>query len=150
MTKANVGALALILVGCSGAWVPLAAQQSGSPLPTEIREWLARDQVQRWAAMIQQGDTLFNSRSCRRCHGEAGSGGRNGPDLTDSEWVQSDGSLEGIRETIFWGVRRRDFSDPSWRFEMNPGGGLDLDWNQNAALAAYVWSLNNGTHLPGR
>jgi mono/diheme cytochrome c family protein len=127
---------------------PIAAQ--APTLPDEVSAWMARDQVQRWAQMLQEGDSIFNSSSCARCHGEAGSGGRNGPDLTDAEWGQSDGSLEGIRETIFWGVRRRDFSDTTRRFEMNPGGGMHLEWNQYASLAAYVWSLSNGTHLPGR
>lgn len=130
---------------------PAAAQQAGETiLPADVREWLERDQMRRWAAMIQEGDSIFNSGSCRRCHGQAGTGGRNGPDLTDSTWVQSDGSLEGIRRTIFWGVRRELLSDPSWRFEMNPSGGLDLGPDQYDALTAYVWSLSNGTHLPGR
>ena len=142
----RVGA-GLVLVGVLVAG-PLSAQ-APPRLPDEVSAWLARDQVQRWAQMIQQGDSIFNSGSCARCHGEAGSGGRNGPDLADSEWTQSDGSLEGIRETIFWGVRRRDFSDASRRFEMNPGGGLGLEWAQYASLAAYVWSLSNGTQLPG-
>ena len=99
--------------------------------------------------MLAEGDSLFNNGSCRRCHGQAGTGGRNGPDLTDTTWSQSDGSLEEIRRTIFWGVRRELMSDDGWRFEMNPGGGLDLEWEQYASLAAYVWSLSNGTHLPG-
>ncbi|NKB90593.1 MAG: hypothetical protein GKS06_20495 [Acidobacteria bacterium] len=72
------------------------------------------------------------------------------PDLTDAEWVQSDGSLEGIRETIMWGVRRRDFADESRRFEMNPAGGMNLEWEEMAAVAAYVWSMENGTFLPSR
>jgi mono/diheme cytochrome c family protein len=127
-----------------------AAAQERSPLPSEVSEWLERDQLQRWAAMIQEGDSIFNNRSCRRCHGEAGAGGRNGPDLTDATWVQGDGSLEAIRETVFWGVRRATMSDPSWRFEMNPAGGIELSWEQYASVAAYVWSLSNGTHLPGR
>ncbi len=56
----------------------------------------------------------------------------------------------GIRETVFWGVRRREFADASPRFQMNPGGGMDLEWEDFDALAAYVWSLNNGTFLPER
>ena len=127
-----------------------AAAQAGSPLPQEIQEWLERDQLQRWAQMISAGDSIFNSGSCHRCHGEGGSGGRNGPDLTDTQWSQSDGSIEEIRRTIFWGVRREALSDSGWRFEMNPAGGLNLEWEEYSALAAYVWSLSNGTHLPGR
>ena len=127
-----------------------AAQQQTPQLPTEISEWLERDQLQRWAQMIQTGEKLFGEGSCANCHGEGGSGGRFGPDLTDAEWVQSDGDLEGIRETIMWGVRRRDFADPDRRFQMNPQGGMALEWEELGAMAAYVWSLNNGTFLPQR
>ena len=135
-------------LGCLLVAAPVSAQAPPS-LPDEVSAWMERDQVRRWAQMLQEGDSIFNSGSCARCHGQAGSGGSNGPDLTDSAWDQSDGSLEGIRETIFWGVRRRDFADATRRFEMNPGGGLSLEWNQYASLAAYVWSLSNGTQLPG-
>lgn len=62
--------------------------------------------------------------------------------------VQSDGDLQGIWDTIFWGVKRDDFSDPARRFEMNPGGGARLEWDELSAVAAYVWSLSNGTYLP--
>ena len=150
MGRRNGGWFAVLLL-LGGAAIPsrAVAQDSQRALPDEVRVWLERDQVQRWAAMIGDGDSIFNSRSCRRCHGEGGSGGRNGPDLADATWVQSDGSLEGIRRTIFWGVRREYFADPSWRFEMNPGGGASLTWDEYAAVAAYVWSLSNGTYLPG-
>ena len=81
--------------------------------------------------MIQTGEELFSEGSCANCHGEGGSGGRFGPDLTDAAWVQGDGDLEGIRQVIFWGVRRRDFDDPDRRFEMNPQGGMDLEWTRS-------------------
>ncbi|MEM7414948.1 MAG: c-type cytochrome [Gemmatimonadota bacterium] len=135
---------AMVAIGfCMFGAAPAGAQQASAPLPDEVREWLERDQAQRWAAMVREGNTLFNEGSCARCHGDAGSGGGNGPDLTDDAWGQSDGSLEGIRRTIFWGVQRQHMSS-EWRFEMNPGGGLDLEWNQYAALAAYVWTLSHG------
>jgi mono/diheme cytochrome c family protein len=141
-------ALGLAAGLCLGSVTEIAAQQV--TLPSQVSEWLERDQVQRWAAMIAEGDSIFNSGSCARCHGNGGSGGPNGPDLTDATWVQSDGSLEEIRRTIFWGVRRELLSDPSLRFEMNPGGGMAPTWEQHASLAAYVWSLSNETGLPGR
>jgi mono/diheme cytochrome c family protein len=130
--------------------LPVAAQQAPPSLPEEVQTFMERDQLRRWAQMIQVGDSLFNNFSCRRCHGENGTAGRNGPDLTDADWVQTDGSLAGIREVIFWGVRRADFSDTSRRFEMNPAGGIHLEWGEFDALAAYVWSLSNGTQLPQR
>ena len=139
--------LAVLVLGIGG---DAAAQQQTPQLPAAVSEWLERDQLQRWAQMIQTGEELFSEGSCANCHGDGGSGGRFGPDLTDAEWVQSDGDLEGIRQVIFWGVRRPDFADPDRRFEMNPQGGMDLEWDEIAAMAAYVWSLNNGTFLPQR
>jgi len=139
---------ALLFVCTSG--VPLRAQENPPALPQEVRDWMARDQVRRWGVMLTKGDSLFNSGTCQRCHGEGGTGSVRAPDLTDTDWVQSDGSLEGIRQTIFWGVRRRDLSDPSLRLEMNPAGGMHLEWEDYEALAAYVWSLSNGSHLPVR
>lgn len=127
-----------------------AFAQERPELPQEVKDWLERDQFRRWASMLETGKGLFAEGTCTRCHGEAGAGGRSGPDLTDAEWVQSDGSLEGIRETIFWGVRRRDFADPSRRFEMNTVGGMNLEWDEVRALAAYVWSLSHEAGLPQR
>ena len=111
---------------------------------------MERDQVRRWAVLLESGVKLFSEGFCARCHGDGGSGGRWAPDLADDTWLQSKGDLEGIRDTIFWGVRRRDFGDSSLRFEMNPGGGMDPEWEDYDALAAYVCSLSNGTFLPER
>lgn len=126
------------------------AQRQEIELPDAVKEFMERDQLRRWSQMLEQGKKLYDEGSCMRCHGDQGQGTPRAPDLTDTEWVQSDGSLQGIRETIFWGVRRKDFADPTRRFEMNPGGGMDLEWTDYDALAAYVWSLSNGTFLPER
>ncbi len=128
----------------------VVAQQRRVELPDEVKMFLERDQARRWTNLIETGGKLFNEGSCARCHGEGGTSGRNAPDLTDSEWVQSDGGLAGIRETIFWGVRRKDFADETRRFQMNPGGGMDIEWDDYDALAIYVWTLSNGTFLPQR
>lgn len=119
-----------------------AAQGPEARLPEEVTRWMARDQGRRWPVMIEGGEKLFNEGTCVRCHGQDGSGGSFGPDLTDSEWVQGDGSLENVGEVIFWGVRRRDFADPDRRFQMNPEGGMDLALDERDALTAYVWSLS--------
>ncbi len=124
-----------------------SGQQQAPELPEEVTAWLEADQTRRWAGQIETGQELFAEGSCQNCHGEGGAGGRFGPDLTDAEWVQSDGSLVNIRETIMWGVRRRDFADPDRRFQMNPAGAMNLDRAQLNALTAYVWSLSNGDFL---
>ena len=145
--KSRLTIAVALLLGMIGVYVQ---GQQAPQLPEEVATWMERDQMQRWANMIRTGQEKFAEGSCARCHGEGGTGGDWGPDLTDAEWVQSDGSLEGIWETIFWGVRRRDFDDPGRRFEMNPQGGMDLERDEVGALAAYVWSLNNGGFLSRR
>lgn len=138
----------LVVLTLSLAGSPAAAQQRPE-LPDAVKDWLARDQVQRWALQLETGEKLFNEGICARCHGQAGAAGRFGPDLTDDEWLQSDGSLLGIRETILWGVRTQDLSDPERPF-MLPSGGMQLTGEDLQAITAYVWSLSNGTFLPER
>ena len=138
--------IALSIAGADLLW----AQRQQVELPDAVKEFMERDQTRRWAQMLEEGKTLYAEGSCMRCHGDQGQGTPRAPDLTDAEWVQSDGSLLGIRETIFWGVRRKDFADPERRFEMNPAGGMELEWSQYDSIAAYVWSLSNGTQLPER
>lgn len=138
--------LGLVVTKISFVSSPAVAQQRPE-LPDTVKEWLARDQVQRWAQQLETGEKLFNEGICAQCHGQGGTDGRFGPDLTDDEWVQSDGSLLGIRETIRWGVREQDLSDPERPF-MLPAGGMQLPWEDLQAITAYVWSLSNGTFLP--
>ncbi|HEX9887398.1 MAG TPA: c-type cytochrome [Longimicrobiales bacterium] len=139
----------VMVVGMALFAAPGTAQQRGGgggrgqmELPDEVRTWLERDQAQRWRVMLEEGATLYAEGTCGRCHGDDGAGTARGPNLTDTEWVQSDGGLAGIRRTIFWGVKREEFSDESRRFEMNPGGGMQLEFRQYDALTAYVWSLS--------
>ena len=153
-SRARAGTLALravvvAAIVAAGAGSALAQRQAPE-LPAEVKAWLEREQFRQWVGLLEEGKKLFEEGSCTRCHGAGGAAGRSGPNLTDAEWVQSDGGLEGIRETIFWGVRRRDFADPSRRFEMNPSGGMQLEWDQVRALAAYVWSLSHETGIPQR
>ena len=147
MAGATCATFALVVALATGS---SADAQQGAELPDNVKEFLERNQVRRWAGLIEAGGKIFNERSCARCHGEGGSGGQWGPDLTDDEWVQSSGELPEIVNTIFWGVRREDFVDPDRRFQMNPSGGIALEREDYESLAAYVWSLSNGTFLPQR
>ena len=139
----------LLLGGMTALSVPAVAGQQRPDLPEEVEEWLAREHVSRWTELLEAGEKLFSEGTCARCHGPGGTQGRFGPDLTDAEWVQSDGSFRGIRETIMWGVRKQDLSDPERPF-MLPNGGMQLEWEELKAVVAYVWSLANGAHLPER
>ncbi len=92
--------------------------------------------------MIDAGKPLFSSRGlCNACHGPEGKGIPNlGADLTDDEWLHSDGSYEGILSTITEGVSPDKSSTGT---VMPPKGGSSLSDEQLKAVAAYVWSLTN-------
>src|SRR5207247_10876034 len=97
-------------------------------------------------AMIAQGDTLFNTKSCVRCHGPNGVGGPRAPNLTDQTWIHIDGSYDAIVRIVTTGFTKAEQKDPQYQLTMNPrGGGMPLTDDQIRAVAAYVWSLS---HLP--
>ena len=93
-------------------------------------------------AMIDEGASLFAGRGlCNACHGSGGKGIPNlGADLTDDEWLHSDGSYEGLLETIMQGVSPDESSTGT---VMPPKGGSSLSDDQLKAVAAYVWSFTN-------
>jgi glucose/arabinose dehydrogenase/mono/diheme cytochrome c family protein len=93
--------------------------------------------------MVLLGDRIFHGEisgaPCTGCHGSDGAGTTLGPDLTDKEWLWSDGSLQGIAATISKGV-----ADPKkYRAPMPPMGGAQLTPDQVSAVAAYVWGLSH-------
>ncbi|KPK07257.1 MAG: hypothetical protein AMS20_03125 [Gemmatimonas sp. SG8_28] len=92
--------------------------------------------------MIDDGAKLFSGQGlCHACHGPQGKGmPALGANLTDKEWLHSDGSLEGIVKTITSGVPADKSSNHS---VMPPKGGSALNDAQVKAVAAYVWSLSN-------
>jgi glucose/arabinose dehydrogenase/mono/diheme cytochrome c family protein len=94
-------------------------------------------------AQVALGDRIFHGQvggaACTGCHGADGSGGPLGPNLTDREWLWSDGSLDGIRSTITQGVTR----PKKYRAPMPSMGGAQLTPEQVSAVAAYVWALSH-------
>ncbi|MGH7572187.1 MAG: c-type cytochrome [Gemmatimonadota bacterium] len=93
---------------------------------------------------VLDGSNLYNGGSCAACHAIAGRGvGERAPDLSDIEWLHSEGDFVGIFETIFWGVSEKEMKAVSPRpFEMHPRGGMNVDREQMKALAAYVWTIS--------
>jgi cytochrome c oxidase cbb3-type subunit 3 len=93
-------------------------------------------------AMIEEGASYFAGRGlCHACHGPEGKGIPNlGADLTDDEWLHSDGSFEGILKTIMTGVSQDKSSTGT---VMPPKGGSSLSNDQLKAVTAYVWSFTN-------
>lgn len=93
-------------------------------------------------AMVALGDSIFHGKigasSCQACHGVGGKAGAAAPDLTDAEWLHSDGSYEGIVNTVKSGVMApKQFSSV-----MPPYGGVMLNDERTRAVAAYVYTVS--------
>jgi mono/diheme cytochrome c family protein len=94
------------------------------------------------AAMVAEGETIFMGEGiCFTCHMEGGVGGPLAPDLTDDEWLNIDGSYESIVRNIITGVEE----PKEYPGLMLPRGGTAITDEQVNAVAAYVWTLSNGS-----
>ena len=94
-------------------------------------------------AAIAEGDSLYASGSCTRCHGAKGLGTARGPSLVTGPWLQHRGSYAEIVTTITNGVPRAAIKDTTHRFPMNARGGpMNLTDPQVKSMAAYVWSIS--------
>ncbi len=113
--------------------VPVAGAQ---PEPVAVPDSVTSERV-----LI--GSELYNGGSCAACHAVGGRGvGQRAPDLSDIEWLHSEGDFDGIFQTIFWGVPEERMKAVTPRpFEMHPRGGMTIDREQMKALAAYVWTV---------
>lgn len=126
----------------------LAQQEAARQEATSFTDTIPGETL---ARMVEVGSGVFNGGTCTVCHAVGGRGDeRRAPDLTDAEWLHSDGSFEGILRTIVWGVERDEMKATTPRpFEMFPLGGMSLASNdERRALAAYVWSLGHGSQPP--
>ena len=96
------------------------------------------------AATITEGKTLFEAQTsnCGRCHGLDAKGGQRGPNLSDSTWVQIDGSYPEIARIINEGVPAAKIKG-QYQFPMRPKGGSALTDAQVNSVAAYLWSLSH-------
>jgi len=91
------------------------------------------------AEMVAAGQQTFNT-VCVACHGPDAKGTQLAPDLTDQEWLNTDGTYEGIISIVTNGVPQPK-QHPS---PMPPMGGASLTEQQVRDVAAYVWSLGGG------
>jgi mono/diheme cytochrome c family protein len=91
-------------------------------------------------AAIALGDSLFHSKAnCYACHG-ANAQGVIGPNLTDAEWIHSDGSYDAIVKQITTGVTAEESKS---KVPMPPKGGSQITDDEVKAVAAYVYSLSH-------
>ena len=89
--------------------------------------------------LIAQGDAVFHGPgNCYACHGSKGEG-LVGPNLTDSEWIHSKGTLEDIEAQINHGVPKEESKSG---IPMPPKGGSTISDEDVKACAAYVHSLS--------
>jgi cbb3-type cytochrome c oxidase subunit III len=115
-------------VALVAALLPMGVKaQAAPPLPTGVTQ-----------AMVDQGKTLFGA-SCIGCHGQDAKGSAFAPNLTDAEWLHSDGSFDKIVETITKGVATPKNSP----MPMMAKGGATLTDAQVKAVAAYVWRISH-------
>jgi mono/diheme cytochrome c family protein len=94
---------------------------------------------------IALGDSIFHGQvaggTCTACHGQDAKGTAVAPDLTDSKWINGDGSYQFIVNTITNGVPKpKEHPAP-----MPPMGGATLTDDQVKAVAAYEYSLSHKT-----
>jgi mono/diheme cytochrome c family protein len=94
-------------------------------------------------AQVALGDSIFHGQvgggTCTACHGQDAKGTAVAPNLTDAEWINTDGSLDGIVKVVTNGVPKpKQHPAP-----MPPKGGAALSDAQVRAVAAYVYSLSH-------
>jgi mono/diheme cytochrome c family protein len=91
-------------------------------------------------AAIAKGDTIFHKTGlCYACHG-SNAEGTVGPNLTDAEWLQGDGSYEMIVATVTSGIPAEKAKKG---IPMPPKGGSSITEEEVKAVAAYVYSLSH-------
>ena len=91
------------------------------------------------AEMIAAGEQQFKSGVCIACHGPDATGTPNAPNLTDTEWINTDGSYEGIAGVIRTGVQ----APKQHPAAMPPMGGAQLTDQQINEIAAYIYSISH-------
>jgi len=92
---------------------------------------------------VALGDRIFHGEvaggTCAGCHGSDANGSPQGPSLVNGKWLDTDGTVAGLRRTITDGVPKpKNSSTP-----MPPRGGAPLTDSDVAAVAAYVWAIGH-------
>jgi mono/diheme cytochrome c family protein len=122
----------------------VAAQTVDDEAATEVAEMDVKEQELPdgvTEAMVEEGKGIYHGAGiCMSCHGPDGAGIPNlGANLTDSEWLHSDGSYEAIVATIMKGVTAQESTSG---VPMPAKGGTAITDDQVRAVAAYVWTLS--------
>jgi mono/diheme cytochrome c family protein len=94
------------------------------------------------AQLVALGDSVFSGKIpggiCYTCHAMDAKGTQLAPDLTDQQWINSDGSIASIANVVRDGVLQpKQFPAP-----MPPFGAILTDV-QIRGVAAYVYALSH-------
>ncbi|GMV09621.1 MAG TPA: c-type cytochrome [Gemmatimonadaceae bacterium] len=139
-----VAALALVVTACGGGGEPAAENAAAEPAAAATAASnLSFDPATITPQMLALGDSLFHgligATSCQACHGPDGAQATVAPNLTDGEWLHSDGSWEGIYNTVKAGVS----TPKQFTSMMPPDGGVPMTETQRHAVTAYVYKLGH-------
>ncbi|MDQ4081152.1 MAG: c-type cytochrome [Gemmatimonadota bacterium] len=134
--------IAVVMMACGNGdqrTEDTAAGEAATPAPAGTT---ATDPGQITAQMVALGDSIFEGQAaggiCYTCHGPEGKGTQLGPDLTDQQWLNGDGSYDFIVQTVTNGVLTpKQFSAPM------PPFGQTLSPEQIRAVSAYVYSFTH-------
>lgn len=119
-----------------------ALEASRAPLFQKLSS-MPLDQVQSDPELFQfaqeAGKSAFAD-NCATCHGAGGQGAKGYPSLADDVWLW-DGSVAGIRQSIFYGIRN---GHPEARETMMPAYGRDglLEANQIESLTQHILAIS--------
>lgn len=92
-------------------------------------------------ATVNSGRAVFSGAgNCFACHAANAKGTTLAPDLTDTTWINIDGSYAAIVGLVRTGVAKPN-RHPA---PMPPLGGASLSASQVCEVAAYVYSLSHG------
>jgi mono/diheme cytochrome c family protein len=136
----------LALAACGGDNGPPATEdappQPGTPAAEEVPALTMDLPAGVTAAMVARGQQVFEGAGiCYTCHMQGGVGGPLGPNLTDDQWINTDGSFDGIVNVVLNGVTQ-PLEHPGI---MLPRGGTNISDEDVRAVSAYVWTLSRGS-----
>lgn len=135
-TAAAAGEMVGDAAKAAGEAVEKKAEELGDAMTQELPAGVTKE-------MIAKGKTVYAGAGiCSSCHGPNGGGIPNlGANLTDGEWLHSDGSFDGITKTVMAGVTAQESSSG---VPMPAKGGTNISDDDVKAVSAYVWSLSHG------
>ncbi|HEX9563883.1 MAG TPA: c-type cytochrome [Gemmatimonadaceae bacterium] len=146
MTAGRITTAGLFIgvMACSGGGEQAPADTPATPPSTSAPTAAGFDPATITPQMIALGDSIFHGLvavgTCQSCHGEDATGPTGvAPNLTDSEWLNGDGSWEFIYNTVMTGV----MAPKKFPGLMLPMGGSGLTQDQVRAVSAYVYSLSH-------